>query len=153
MTVPAADTSQTRHELVASPHTFFQNSTQLTDLLDDKITQTGLIALFVDLIDTHGFYIEFTAVKSDHHDDSALGEHCHFNGYCADVWPLKSPVAGDYLDAADPLFKKFIEAVAASEWLYQVGLAGTAWISQNAVAGGDTVFHDDGPDHVHLGAK
>jgi hypothetical protein len=140
-----------RDALIASPLTFFQDDTQRADLDDVDTTQTGLIALLSELV-AKGHALEFTAVKTDHHDDSALGEHCHFNGYCADLWPLASATAGDYLDAGDPRFQAFLRDVAASRYLYQVGLAGTAWTSANAVAAGGTVFHDDGADHVHLGA-
>jgi hypothetical protein len=140
-----------RDALIASPLTFFQDDTQRADLDDVDTTQTGLIALLSELV-AKGHAIEFTAVKTDHRDDSALGEHCHFNGYCADLWPLASATAGDYLDAGDPRFQAFLRDVATSPYLYQVGLAGTAWTSANAVAAGGTVFHDDGADHVHLGA-
>ena len=136
---------EARDALVASPNTFFQNESQRTDLQNPALTQTWLIALLTDLV-AKDHIIEFTAVKSDHHDDSALGEHCHFNGYCADLWPLASKTAGDYLDAGDPRFQAFLRDVDASTWTYQIGLAGTAWTSENAVAAGDAVFHDDGAD-------
>lgn len=142
---------EAREALVASPNTFFQADSQRSDLLDPAITQTYLIALLTALVEKDHI-LEFTAVKSDHHDDSALGEHCHFNGYCADLWPLASEKAGDYLDANDPRFQAFLRDVDASTWLYQVGLAGSAWTSENAVAAGGKVFHDDGADHIHLGA-
>ena len=142
---------EARQALVASPNTFFQAASQRTDLENPATTQTGLIALLTELV-AKGHCIEFTAIKTDHHDDSALGERCHFNGYCADLWPLASATAGDYLDAGDPRFQAFLRDVSASTWLYQVGLAGSAWTSGNAVAAGDTVFHDDGADHIHCGA-
>ena len=143
---------EARDRLVASPNTFFQQTSQKVDLASVELTQTDLIALLLTELVGKGHILEFTAIKSDHHDDSALGEHCHFNGYCADLWPLASRQAGDYLDAEDPRFQAFLRDVSASTWLYQVGLAGSAWISQNAVAAGDSVFHDDGEDHIHLGA-
>lgn len=143
---------EVRNALVDGPGTFFQDSTQRADLDDPATTKTGLIGLLTELV-AKGHVLEFTAITSDHHDDSALGEHCHFNGYCADVWPLASKAAGDYLDAGDPRFAAFLADVARSPYLYQVGLAGSAWTSGNAVAAGDTVFHDTGPDHIHLGAK
>ena len=143
---------EARDALVASPQTFFQADSQRTDLENEAITQTGLIALLSELV-LKGWAIEFTAIKTDHHDDSNLGLHCHFNGYCADLWPLASKTAGDYLDAGDPRFQAFLRDVDASSWTYQIGLAGTAWTSANAVAAGDAVFHDDGEDHVHVGAR
>lgn len=143
---------QARDNLIASPNTFFQATSQKIDLASIELTNTDLIALLAELV-AKGHILEFTAIKSDHHDDSALGEHCHFNGYCADLWPLASRTAGDYLDAEDVRFRTFLQDVASSQYLYQVGLAGTAWTSANAVAAGGRVFHDDGDDHVHLGAS
>jgi hypothetical protein len=143
---------EARNALVASPNTFFQADSQRTDLESLTLTQTDLIALLTELVGK-GHILEFTAIKSDHHDDSNLGEHCHFNGYCADLWPLASRQAGDYLDADDPRFQAFLRDVDASGYTYQIGLAGSAWTSANAVAAGDSVFHDDGEDHVHIGAR
>jgi hypothetical protein len=130
----------------------FQDESQQTDLLDIQKTKTELIALLLDIVNA-GFILEITAVKSDHHDDSALGEHCHFNGFCADLWPLNSNNPGDYMDASDPRFRKFLSTAAASVWLYQIGLAGSADTPANKEAAGSTVFDDDGADHVHLGAN
>lgn len=143
---------EARNRLVASPNTFFQRVSQKVDLASVELTKTDLIALLLELIGK-GHILEFTAIKSDHHDDSALGLHCHFNGYCADLWPLASRTAGDYLDADDPRFLVFLRDLALSQYLYQVGLAGTAWTSANAVASGGSVFHDDGEDHIHVGAS
>lgn len=142
---------EARKALVDSPNTFFQSESQREDLLNIKATKTGLIGLLTDLV-SQGFFIEFTAIKSDHHDDSALGLHCHFKGFCADCWPLASAKAGDYLDANDPRFQNFLRAAAKSAFLHQVGLAGSAYTEANAEAAGLTCFHDSGPDHIHLGA-
>lgn len=143
---------EARQLLVNHPHTIFQSQSQRDDLLDPTKTQTGLIALLQDLI-AKGFIILFTAVKSDHHDDSALGEHCHFNGYCADVWPLKSTNATDYLDATDPKFDLFLKVASSNQYLYQIGLAGSADIPACRSSAGSTCFSDDGGDHVHLGSQ
>jgi hypothetical protein len=143
---------EARKALVDHPHTFFQAQSQRDDLLDPNKTRTELIALLTDLVNA-GHIIEFTAIKSDHHDDSDLGEHCHFNGYCADCWPLASASAGDYLDASDERFAAFLRDAAHSQWLYQIGLAGSAYTERNVAAAGPSAFHDDGGDHVHLGAK
>lgn len=143
---------EARTRLISSPNTFFQHVSQKIDLASVEKTNTDLIALLLELIGK-GHILEFTAIKSDHRNDSALGTHCHFNGYCADLWPLATHADGDYLDAGDPRFAAFLADVARSQYLYQVGLAGSAWTSTNAVAAGDTVFHDSGPDHIHLGAK
>ncbi|MHB1798056.1 MAG: hypothetical protein ACYCUI_07090 [Vulcanimicrobiaceae bacterium] len=144
--------AEARAALVASPNTIFQADSQRADLLDENVTQTTLIALLGELV-AAGHIIEFTAVKSDHHDDTALGQHCHFNGFCADCWPLASTSPGDYLAASHPRFTSFIADAAASTYRWQIGLAGSAWTGNAIAAAGVTVFHDDGADHVHLGAN
>ncbi len=143
---------QARKALVDSPNTIFQRDSERSDLLDETITKTTLIALLQELV-AKGHCIEFTAVKSDHSDDSALGYHCHFNGYWADLWPLASTTAGDYLDAADPRFQAFLRDAAASKYIWQIGLAGSAFTPANMSAAGTSAFQDDGADHVHLGAN
>jgi hypothetical protein len=145
--------AQARASLVNSPSTFFQNDSQRSDLLDVNVTQTELIALLLELV-ALGHYLEFTAIKSDHHDDSALGYHCHFNGFCADVWPLASATAGDYLPAGGESFRDFLHDASDSPWLYQIGLVGDGADSAvNFAAAGPTAFQDDGGPHVHLGAN
>jgi hypothetical protein len=150
---------QARQSLVNSPKTFFQRDTQRSDLLDPSKTQTQLIALLLGLV-AQGNILEFTAICTDHHDDSGLssdpgsgypGTHAH--GWAADCWPLASETAGDYLDAGDPRFQAFLHDVGASPWLYQVGLAGSADTGANHAAAGSTCFSDDGADHVHLGTR
>jgi hypothetical protein len=143
---------EARRALVNHPHTFFQAQSQRDDLLDPSITQTGLIALLTDLVNK-GHIIEFTAVKSDHHNDSGLGLHCHWNGYCADCWPLASAKAGDYLEAGDPRFTKFCHDAGFDPYEYQEGLAGSAYTHANVIAAGSGVFRDNGGDHIHLGSK
>lgn len=143
---------EARQGLVASPLTLFQRDSQRSDLLDPSLTQTQLIALLIELV-TKGYAIEFTAIRSDHHDDSALGLHCHANGYCADLWPLNTPTAGDYMDANDKRFGQFLFDASNSMWLYQIGLAGEADTLRNRGCAGRTVFEDDGGDHIHLGAN
>lgn len=128
----------------------FQDEAQRADLMDPAVTQTTLIALLLEV--TAHTPLEVTAVKSDHHDDSALGEHCHFRGFAADLWPLASLTPGDYLDASDARFGAFLRALAASPWLYQIGLAGEANTDANLAAAGASSFVDDGGDHVHVGA-
>ena len=143
---------QAREALVNHPNLIFQRDSQRLDLLDVTVTQTGLIALLQYLCIEKNHPIELTAVKTDHHDDSYLGEHCHFNGYCADLWPLSAPSAGDYLAAGEGAFQSFLRDVAQAPTLFQIGLAGTAQTSYNDAAAGPTVFDDDGADHVHVGA-
>lgn len=147
---------QARQALVASQNTIFQRQSQRSDLLNPDVTQTGLIALLSELV-SKGHIIEFTAIKSDHHNDSGLNptpphEGTHFGGFAADCWPLASTNAGDYLDAQDPRFQKFLEDAADSPWLHQIGLAGSADCHIDRDAAGSTEFSDDGSDHIHLGA-
>jgi hypothetical protein len=141
-----------RKALVEHPHTIFRRQSQRDDLLDPDKTQTDLIALLADLVNK-GHIILFTAVRSDHGDDSYLGFHCHAHGFCADVWPLASPQDGDYLDAGDSRFVKFCHDAGFDPYEHQVGLAGSAWTHADVIAAGSGVFHDDGADHVHLGAR
>lgn len=143
---------QARKWLVAHPNTIFQRQSQRDDLLDLNKTKTENVALLIELV-KKGHIIEFTAIKSDHHDDSALGEHCHFNGYCDDCWPLASNKAGDYLDASDPRFQQFLKDAADSPYIHQIGLAGTAVTKDNIAAAGAPYFEDSGSDHVHLGSQ
>ena len=130
----------------------FQKDSQRSDLENIDLTNTALIALLTELTN-RGWNIEITSVRTDHSDDSALGYHCHAHGFCADLWPLASNVAGDYLGAGDPEFAEFLKDAAESPYLYQIGLAGSAWTTTNAAAAGPTVFQDDGQDHIHLGSK
>jgi hypothetical protein len=141
-----------RQALVDSKQTIFQNDSQRTDLLNPDLTQTGLIAVLSELV-AKGFYLLFTAVKSDHHDDSGLGEHCHFNGYCADLWPLHSSTATDYINADDPKFAVFLKVLASCRYHYQTGLAGSADTDACHEAAGPTCFSDSGADHIHVGAQ
>jgi len=141
---------EARQALVNSPNTIFQADSQRADLLDPALTQTGLIA-FLQVLCAK-WPVEFTAIKSDHHDDSALGLHCHFNGYAADCWPLASAKAGDYLDAGDARFQEFLADAATIVTHYQTGLGGSAYTATNMTAAGPTAFEDDGADHVHFGA-
>lgn len=144
--------NMTRQELVDSDHLFFQKNSQKSDLLNPAITQQCLID-HLSYIISKGFHIEITAVKSDHSDDADLGYHCHFNGFCADCWPLTGPQAGQYLDQSDPFFQKFLETVASSINNYQIGLTPDAYTESNIKAAGPTLFEDSGDSHVHLGSK
>lgn len=148
---------QARQALVASPNTIFQKQSQRDDLLSPETTQTGLIALLSELVDK-GHIIEFTAIKSDHHNDSDLNptpphEGTHFGGFAADCWPLASTRPGDYLDAGDGRFQAFLRDCASAAYLFQIGLAGSALAAVNRQAAGPTCFPDDGGDHVHIGVR
>jgi hypothetical protein len=148
---------QARDALVNSPKTVFQRNSQRVDLLNPDLTQTTLIALLTELV-AKGHIILFTAVRSDHHDDSGLGRPpnfigTHAHGWAADCWPMNSSNPTDFIDAGDERFQTFLADAAASTWLHQIGLAGTADTADNRAAAGPTVFPDDGADHVHLGSQ
>lgn len=143
---------EARRALVNSPRTRFQSALQRADLLDPAKTQTQLVALLLELVQK-GHNIAFTAIRSDHGDDSALGRHCHANGFAADCWPLASTAPGDYLAAADPRFQLFLFDAAASQWIHQIGLGGSAQTDLNFARCGGCGFADNGADHVHLGAN
>lgn len=143
---------QARQALVDSPYTFFRTQSQRDDLLDPSKTQTSLIALLTELT-TRYIYILFTAVRSDHHNDSCLGLHCHANGYAADVWFLDRSDATAYTDADSFEFRSALEDVADSSWTYQIGLAGTANNTKNRLVAGKKYFADTGADHIHVGAN
>lgn len=142
-----------REALVNSPKTVFQRDSQRADLLDPDLTQDALIALLCGLALERGYWILFTAIRTDHGDDSALGFHCHAHGFCADVWPLHSANPTDYVDAGEPLFVQFLHDAARSAYIHQIGLAGSSYTVANIAACRGRAFHDDGADHVHLGAQ
>lgn len=129
---------------------FFQKASQREDLLDPSKTNTSLIALLLDV--ARHFSLQITCVRSDHHDDSKLGPHSHARGYCADVWPLSTHRAEDYMDENSPEMRLFLIQLARETWLHQIGLAGSAWTPANVAAAGSTCFHDDGDDHIHVGS-
>lgn len=141
---------EARDAIVASPNTIFQHSSQRSDLLDQNVTNTNLIELVGDLL-AKGHIIEFTAIKSDHHDDSALGRHCHFNGFCIDCWPLASLTPGDYLSIGDPRCLAFLHDAGIDPVHYQTGLTPDAYTHDAITAAGSGVFEDDGGSHIHLG--
>jgi len=141
-----------RAALVRSEYTVFRSNSQRDDLMNPSVTQTELIAFLSDLIQKR-HYLLFTAIRSDHHDDGYLGLHSHANGYAADVWFLKSSKPDDYLDPGDPEFEAGLHDAAASPWMYQIGLAGSALTANNRSASGERMFVDDGGDHIHLGAE
>jgi hypothetical protein len=142
---------QARQWVVNHPHTHFSSPTsQHADLLNESATKTELIQLLTDLLNK-GHIIYFTAIKSDHHDDSGLGLHCHYNGYAVDCWPMKSDIPADWLDASDPKFLEFLKDIGIDTEHYQTGLAGSAYTHEAVTAAGHGVFQDDGGDHVHCG--
>ena len=149
-----------RRALVDSPNTFFQSDTQRSDLLDETLTDSALIALLTYVCIEKNWPVEFTAIYTDHHDDSGLSSGPPYNGVhhapnvpgkAADCWPLNSQKAGDYTDAGATRFADFLRDVAAAPYRMQTGLAGTAVTNSNMVAAAPNSFQDDGADHVHIG--
>lgn len=129
----------------------FQRDSQRADLLDPQKTKTQLIALLTEI--TKFYPLEITAVRSDHHDDSEKGEHCHANGYAVDCWPLRSNQAEDYAQAESGTMSSFLRYAAASPWLHQIGLGGSADTETNRGWAGPTCFEDSNEDHVHISAQ
>lgn len=147
------NTTLTRQTLVNSGHLIFRSDQQKTDLLNPGITCYGLVLYLTDLCINKGYYIEVTAIKSDHSNDSSLGVHCHFFGWCIDCWPLNSATEGNYMLPDSPEMLKFLHDAGVDVNRWQIGEAGTAWTHAEAIAAGSSVFHDDGADHIHLGAR
>ena len=132
----------------------FQDDSQKSDLLNEQLTSTNLIAALTSLVDA-GHHIEVTAVRSDHHDDGP-GPGLHAGGYAVDCWPLADATPGNYLDPGTQAFRDFLAACAKAPDRMQVGLGGAAYSAANVAATGlslddASVFHDDDEDHVHLG--
>jgi hypothetical protein len=154
--------AQVREALVASPRTVFQTELAMhRDLLDptDGGTRTELIALLAHLVFDKQWAIEFTAIRTGHHDDTGLNPtppHAgtHAAGWAVDCWPLASTTPGDYLDAGDERFRAFLRDVAQAPYHMQTGLVGDgADSAENFAAAGPTAFQDDGSPHVHIGAQ
>lgn len=141
---------QARQELVNK--LMFQDESQKDDLLNPEVTQTDLIQLLTDLVNK-GHHIVITAVKSDHHDDSNLGEHCHFNGWCVDCWANASQNPTDYLAVDDPRLLAFIKDAGLDTDTYQIGETPDAYTARMIAAANGKVFEDDGGSHIHLGSK
>lgn len=115
-------------------------------------TKSTLIEM-IDNIRKAGFITGFTAICSDHHNDSYLGEHCHFNGYCFDGYPMNSNTPGDWMKETDPRFAEYCHIIAVDPDEWQEGLAGAALTHDAIVAAGKNFFTDDGGDHIHAGAN
>lgn len=147
-----------RLKLCASANTKFQNMTQRDDLMSEERTSDHLIAMLWNL--TRKYAVMFTAVYTDHHPDGNLGPHGHHPdtgpGYCVDLWPIYITYGNwQYIDAGSVDFQKFLQWAKSTPYLYEIGLAGTAYSTENMVActGASDVFEDDGGDHVHLGVR
>lgn len=139
---------QKRQEVV--DRLFFQDEGSKSDLLDPNLTNTNLIAM-LDHLHVMGFFMEVTAVRSDHHPDGYLGKHSHQAGNAIDLWPLKNREAGNYLDENSRDFQLFLHYAQADNLCFQVGLGGSANNAHNVAILGPKGFIDNGSDHVHLG--
>lgn len=149
---------ETRMAVAYNRHLIFQRQSQRSDLIDPTMTQTYLIA-FLDHLLAQGWILEVTAVRSDHANDEGLGlsgyPWCgtHAHGWAVDLWPLNSVKAGDYMEASDPHFQKFLSQAMNAPFYMQTGLAGEADTPINHVAAGRMSFTDGGASHVHLGVR
>lgn len=141
-------------------------TTHRTDILDETKTNTYFIEGFLFLADS-GQIIQFTAIHTDHHDDSDLNPEdprhtgTHQGGveptgeptgsWAGDFWFLNSRTPNDWKDANDLSFSTGLTKCSQVPNLLQVGLAGSAVNDENKHASGATVFIDYGGDHIHLG--
>jgi hypothetical protein len=140
-----------RKWVVNHPHAhFFNKASNHADILDEHKTQTNLIEMIVDLLKKNHI-IYFTAINSDHHDDSALGLHCHHNGYAFDCWPMKSDKSGDYFDVDSSGFLSFLHDASTDVNYYQIGLTPDCYTPAAIAVSGNNVYMDDGASHIHLG--
>jgi hypothetical protein len=146
---------QTRAAIATSPHILYRTPQQRDDIVSVRGVRTQLVA-FLQYLVQNRLCIEVTALMSVHHNDLSLNPfapHCgtHAGGWAVDCWPLTRPEFGAYLDAQDKRFSYFLEVARAAPWLYQIGLAGSAYTPENIAAAGSLVFADEGADHIHFG--
>lgn len=147
-----------RQHIVDDGRVLFQNPTvQRLDLIDPMKTDSNLIALLQHIVDG-GFYVELTAVRSDHHDD---GRTEHAGGLAFDGWPTNTTLEGDWMDQGSQRFREYLAHVAAFPGIRNIGLAGSAYTDLNIKATGleltnapemaetSCVFEDSGADHIH----
>lgn len=149
---------EARQRLVNAKSIFFQHDSQREDFLNVNLVRTETIALALALLE-RGHILEITSVRSDHHDDSALGKYAHARGAAFDCWPLAQHCARTYADAVSPQMTSFLLDALRSKWLAQVGLAGSADAPEVLAAIGYVsypndghLFEDSGADHIHLSA-
>jgi hypothetical protein len=148
---------QARVAVVNHPNAIFRTNDQRNDFSNVNGVRTELVALVRYML-TAGLIFEVTAVMTDHGADGALSPtppHCgtHQYGWALDCWPLAKPQHGAYLDPSDPAFQHFLATVQKAPYLKQIGLAGTSYTPLNVIAAGASTFHDEGPDHVHIGSQ
>lgn len=130
--------------------------TQRADLLDSNWTDSGLIAMMLDV--TTGFYVEVTAVRRDHKSIDGPRGH-NPGGLAVDGYYLNTFKHADWMSPANPHFADGLAHAFKSAWRFQIGLGGDTRTPQNfvAIGGGAAVasgaaFDDNNQDHVHFGA-
>jgi hypothetical protein len=133
----------------------FSRPSQYFDLRDPTLTRDELVSAIEALLQRTQSSIYITAVRSDHHDDSALGLPplyigTHAHGWAIDCWPMPAP-AGSFYNGDSLAFASWLRAVASVPGVKQVGLAGSADTVDNRDALGSLYFPDMGADHVHIG--
>lgn len=152
-----------RHALVAHRNTLFGSDAQRQDLLDPSKTSTALIAALTYISIEKNHMIRFTAIHSDHHDDSALNpvwphEGTHrgtpeTGGFGADFWFAGSPLPDDWLEPGDHCFDQGLADLAHAPFLRQIGVSGEADTAACHALAGPTCFSDGGGAHIHLGVN
>jgi hypothetical protein len=155
-TLPTLDGSAETRAWVAA-RLFYQDSTQKTDILNPEKTQTQLISMLEALIKKN-YWITITALTTDHHDDSGLGEpplYCgtHAKGWAADLWINNTAKSGDWVDQSTHLFRQFLVDVSNCEFHFQTGLTSDCYNAANIEAAGSGCYLDDGGSHIHISAK
>jgi len=142
---------ETRQWVVNHPHAhFFNKAPNHADILNENKTQTNLIEMIVNLLNKNHI-IYFTAINSDHHDDSSKGLHSHHNGYAFDCWPMRTDKPEDYFDVDSEGFLKFLHDASTHMYYYQIGLTPDCHTKAAIAVSGNNCFEDDGASHIHIG--
>lgn len=130
-----------REALVARLH--FTDDSQRSDLLDDTITNTYLIALLQDLV-SGPEAIEILAVRSDH--PTPDGPWAHSGGMAVDLYPL------NWEGREETACKSVLRSLAESKYCEAIGLGGVtqAWAPPSP-SSFCVVFNDNDADHIHTG--
>lgn len=134
--------AQERQTLVDRLH--FTNASQRSDLLDEALTDTNLIAGLQYLVDHCPKGILITAVRNDHPTfDGGPDGHGHNAGKAVDYWTA-SPNDADVVEV--------VCASARNPYWWTVGLGGSAKPYQSYVTWPQApfvFFLDNDSDHVH----
>jgi hypothetical protein len=139
---------EARQALVDNPKLSFTDDRQRSDLLDDSLTSTYLIAMLQTLLVTCIEPIELLAIRSDHPTPDGVWEH--WGGKAGDLYPKNWE--GREQEACCNVMK----AMADNQWCEQFGAGGVtrAWISYvtwpSPPSGNSFTFDDDNEDHLHF---